>query len=211
MDKTKMAVEVFNKRANVYQDKFMNVDLYGDTFDLFCNSIPKPDAEILELACGPGNITRHLLNKRPHFKILGIDLAPNMIGLARINNPEAEFQVMDCRDISTIGRKYDAIMCGFCLPYLSKKDAVKLIGDASGLLNPHGVFYLSTMEENDDNKSGLRISSSRDSVYIHYHRSDYLTDALKENDFKIIDLCRQDYPTNDATKTIDLIIIAQKQ
>ncbi|MBC7864483.1 MAG: class I SAM-dependent methyltransferase, partial [Bacteroidia bacterium] len=61
MDKTKIAVTIFNKNANGYQNKFMDVNLYADTFDLFCNSIKNENAEILEIACGPGNITKYLL------------------------------------------------------------------------------------------------------------------------------------------------------
>ncbi len=209
MDKSKMAVEVFDKRANDYQAKFMDLDLYHDTFDIFCNNITKENPDILELACGPGNITKYLLKKRPDFKILGTDLAPNMIDLAKINNPSAIFQLMDCRDIDKIDKKYDAIMCGFGLPYLSKEESIKLISDACKLLNAHGVLYLSTMED-DYSKSGLQRSSYGDEAYIHYHQADYLTKALQENSFRIIDIQRKDYPTTNETKITDLVIIAVK-
>lgn len=122
----------------------------------------------------------------------------------------AVFQVMDCRDIGRLDDKYNGIMCGFCLPYLSKAAAVKLINDAAQLLNPNGVFYLSTMEENEDNKSGLKTSSTGDQLYMYYHQAEYLTNALQENNFSIIDLRRQDYPTQDGTSTTDLIILAGK-
>jgi len=209
MDKTKMAIDVFDKRANEYQARFMDVGLYHDTFDLFCNSITKENAEILELACGPGNITRYILNKRPDFKILGIDLAPNMIELAKRNNPTATFQCMDCRDIRLLGKKYDAVMCGFCLPYLSKEESVQLINDVYNLLEFNGLLYISTMED-DYAKSGLERSSSGDQMYIHYHEADYLTQALLENGFKIIEMQRKEYPKQDGSKTTDLVIIAGK-
>ena len=93
MDKTKMAVNAFDKNAETYQEKFMNLDLYHASFDLFCSKIPNENAKILEIACGPGNITQYLLEKRPDFKILGIDLAPRMLDLARINNPSAVFNL----------------------------------------------------------------------------------------------------------------------
>ena len=209
MDKTKIAVDVFDKWAIEYQDRFMNVDSYSDTFDLFCEHIQSENANLLELACGPGNITKYLLTKRPDLKILGTDLAPNMIRLAKINNPDAEFQLMDCRDIDMLHKKYDAIMCGFCLPYLSREEAIKLISDASKLLNPHGVLYLSTMED-DYHKSGFRKGSKGDEIYMHFHEADYLTAALEKNNFRIIDLHRQDYPEQDGTKMVDLVIVAEK-
>ncbi len=211
MDTTKIAVDVFNKSAKEYQDRFMDVDLYDATFDLFCDSITIENPNVLELACGPGNITRYLLKKRPDFKIVGTDLAPNMLELAKTNNPQAEFQLMDCREMSKMNKKYDAIMCGFALPYLSKEESIQLISDASERLNPNGILYISTMIETEDNKSGFKSSSSGEyKAYIFYHQTDYLTQALQENNFTIIDLKLQDYPTTDGTKTIDAVIIAKK-
>jgi ubiquinone/menaquinone biosynthesis C-methylase UbiE len=204
-----MVINVFNKYADMYQDKFMDVGLYHDSFDLFCSLIPK-NAEVLEIACGPGNISKYLLQKRPDFKIFGIDIASNMIALAKANNPKAEFQLMDARAIGTINRKFNAVMCGFCLPYLSKEETMKLISDASALLHTKGVFYISTMED-DYSKSGIKkTSSGTDETYMYFHQADYLSEALIADGFKIISLVRQDFPTTDETKTIDLVIIAQK-
>lgn len=210
MDKTKIAVEIFNKHASAYQNKFMDVSLYHDTFDIFCNHIKNQNAEVLELACGPGNITKYLLHKRPDLKIFGTDLAPNMIELARINNPEAEFDIMDSRAIEKLEKTYDGIMCGFVMPYLSKEEAIKLISDSFAILNPKGVLYISTMED-DYSKSGFRTGSAGDEIYMHYHQADYLTEALKDNGFYIIDIQRKIYPEQDNINTVDLIIIAVKQ
>jgi trans-aconitate methyltransferase len=209
MDHSINSVNIFNKLANLYQDKFMDVSLYDATFDLFCNNISKQNAEVLELACGPGNITKCLLNKRPDLKILGTDLAPKMIELAKINNPNAQFEIMDCRAIHTLNKKYDAIMCGFCLPYLSKEEAVQLIMDTSKILSSNGVIYISTMED-DYSKSGYRKGSQGDEMYMHYHEADYLNKVLENNDFKIIDLQRIVYPASDGTNITDLVIIAKK-
>jgi 2-polyprenyl-3-methyl-5-hydroxy-6-metoxy-1,4-benzoquinol methylase len=209
MDKTQMAVNVFNKCAAAYQDKFMDVSLYKDSFDLFCKNIVRNDADILEIACGPGNITRYLLNKRPGFKILGIDLAPSMLELARSNNPESEFRLMDCRDIGTLGKMYDAVMCGFCLPYLSRAEAVKLINDASGLLTTGGVVYLSTMED-DYSRSGYQTSGTGDQLYMYFHEAGYLYNALKKNGFTTIDLQHKEHVAADGTKTTDMIFVAKR-
>lgn len=208
MDKTKIAVSVFDKLADVYQGKFMDVYLYHDSLNNFCKQVPKANATILELACGPGNITKYLLSKRPDLDIFGIDLAPNMVALAKENNPNAKFEVMDCRAIATLRRKYDGIVCGFCLPYLSDIEAEKMIQDAGRLLNYSGILYLSTME-GYYNKSQWETGSSGDKVFMHYHHADELTRILKKEHFKIISLERLEYISN-AKETIDLIIIAKK-
>ncbi len=122
MDNYQETFETWNKLASLYQDKFMDLELYNESYDAFCNSIAKDNAKILEIGCGPGNITKYLLSKRPNYQIYGIDVAPNMIELARENNPTARFDVMDCRNISEINQDFDGIVCGFCLPYLSEGD-----------------------------------------------------------------------------------------
>lgn len=208
MNQTKIAVDIFNKLATGYQEKFMDVSLYHDSLDVFCNAIKKEKPEILELACGPGNITKYLLNKRPDFKILGSDLAPNMIELAKINNPTADFELMDCRAITNLDQKYDGILCGFGLPYLSKEEAIQFIKDASRNLNENGILYISTMEDNNT-KSGFKTGSTGDKMYQNFHQADYLIKALEENELKIIHLERKEYIHNEE-QTTDLIIIATK-
>jgi len=211
MEKYKETIDTYDKAAKDYQDKFMDMDLYNDTYDKFCELIDKESPDILEIGSGPGNISRYLLYKRPDFKILGIDLAPNMIDLARLNNPSASFEVMDCRDIGKLDSRFDAIMCGFCMPYLSKDDCAIMTEDFARLLNHSGVVYISTMED-EYNKSGFEVTSfsGENRVYIYYHQADYLTDCLRNNGFDIIDLQRKDYPEPDGTYLTDLILIAKK-
>lgn len=209
MDKTKIAVDIFNARANDYQEKFMDVSLYHNTLTLFCDTIEKEDAQVLDLACGPGNITKYINHLRPQFKILGIDLSPNMISLARGNNPQAEFRIMDCRDIYKLNQKYNAIIAGFCLPYLDKEAMEKLINDAYSLLESNGVMYISTMED-DYSTSGLRASSKGEMMFMHYYMESDIIAALKQNGFALIHTRRIKYVDKNNNATTDLEIIARK-
>lgn len=140
MDTYKETFDTWNKVAKLYQEKFMNLDLYDDTYDTFCEQVNIENSTILEIGCGPGNITKYLLNKRPDFRIEGIDILPNMIELAKANNPTADFKVMDCREIDKLQSKFDGIICGFCFPYLSEFDSSKLVKGCGNLLNDKGVY-----------------------------------------------------------------------
>lgn len=209
MDRNNIAVAVFDKLANLYQDKFMDVSLYADSLAFFCYNIKK-DAELLELACGPGNITKHLLTLRPDLRITGTDLAPNMIALAAKNNPTAVFKIMDCREIGKLERQYDAVMCSFCLPYLSMNETAILISDAAKIIISSGLLYISTMED-DYASSGLRKGSTGDEIFMHYYKEEDLASLLEKNSFTVIYLDRKRYAAGDGSETIDLIIIAQKK
>lgn len=211
-DRIKETIETYNVSAKSYQDKFMDMDLYNDTYDTFCHLITKSNAKIFEIATGPGNVIKYILCKRPDFKVFGIDLSSNTIELAKLNNPEAEFTVMDCRDIHVIDTKFDGILCAFCLPYLSKEESLKLITDASLLLEPDGVLYISTME-GDYNKSGYETTSfSGDNrVYVYYHQANFMTACLSELGFEILDFQRKQYPEPDGSFLTDMIFIARKK
>lgn len=203
------AADAFDKSAKIYQDKFMDVSLFAGTFNIFCDNIAINNAAILDIACGPGNISRYLLDRKPDYDVLGIDLSPNMLRLAQNNNPGAKFQLMDCREISNIEKRFEGVMCGFCLPYLTPKEASELIANVSSLLKPNGVFYLSTMEEDENTKSRFQISSSGDQVYVNYHREDDLTRAFRENNFEVINLTRFSSPDKDGSIITDLVIIGK--
>lgn len=211
MDKYAVTLDTYNKSAKQYQDKFMNLGLYNDGYDRFCTLLEKDDASVLDIACGPGNITRYVLSLHPHYHLMGIDLAPRMIELAATNNPSASFAVMDCRDISSIAMTFDGILCGFCMPYLSEGECDKLIGDMQGLLNPNGVIYFSAME-GDPSRSGYETTSfgGENMVYIHYHLASFMLNSLEKHRFDLIDLHRQQYPEADGSFSTDMIFLARK-
>jgi 2-polyprenyl-3-methyl-5-hydroxy-6-metoxy-1,4-benzoquinol methylase len=209
-DKSTQASTIFNKYAQEYQEKFMDVSLYKDSLQVFCNLINKEDSKVLDIACGPGNVTQYLLSEKPGLIVLGIDLAANMISLARRNNSNATFQVMDCRSISNLTGKFDAVVCAFCLPYLSKEETHKLVNDISTLLNEQGVCYISTMED-DYKKSGYETGSKGDQIYMHYYEGDYLIDLVAKCNFKIEAVSRVTSTMSNGKEVTDLVIICRKE
>lgn len=209
MDKYQTTFKTWNKIASLYEEKFMDLDIYDRSYDEFCAHVLRKNSTILEVGCGPGNITKYILTKRPDFKLLGVDIAPNMIELAKKNNPSASFSVMDCRQLDDLEGNYDAIMCGFCLPYLSKTDCSKFIHDCGNLLVDDGVFYFSFVE-GDYDKSGYQKGSTGDKSYFHYHRLEYLTKELKANNFVVSKILNESFEKSDESIEIHSIIIARK-
>lgn len=96
MDKNEETFATWNKVAKLYEEKFMDIDLYNDSYDLFCNALISKQASVLDVACGPGSITKYLLNKMPGLVVDAIDNASNMISLAKVNCPTANCWVSDC-------------------------------------------------------------------------------------------------------------------
>ena len=71
MDRYKETFETWNTIASLYQDKFMDLDIYNETYSIVCHSIAKNNATLLDIGCGPGNITKYILSTRPNFDVDG--------------------------------------------------------------------------------------------------------------------------------------------
>jgi len=211
MEDFELSVQRFDEFAGEYAQRFADVSGYADSIERFCDLIVNSRPHILELACGPGNVTRLLKERFHESRILGIDLAPQMIDLARKALPEVDFRVMDVRDISTIAEKFDAVMCSFCLPFLSKDDAAKLIADCAACMVSGGVLYVSTMEGNEERAGFETTSFSGDSaIYFNYHQQQDLKNAFSKSGFEIRHLKLQDYAEPDGSTTTDMIFIGVK-
>ena len=209
MDHASQAAQLFNKLAIHYQDRYMDVSAYGSVLDEFIGLFKEPSPSLLDIACGPGNITRYLLDRLPTARILGTDLAPAMIELARVNCPTASFEVMDCRKTDQLNQQFDGVVAGFCLPYLNPEEADQLIGDISHLLKKNGLLYLSTIE-GEREKSGPRKGSTGDEVYQYYYSSADIRNWLQQHGFRLISQHSAIMPGN-IHADLDLQVIAEKE
>ena len=171
----------WNRVAKRYEEKFMDIDLYDETYDLFLKNLAD-SSHVLDIGCGPGNISTYLLNKNSTLSITGVDLSANMIELAKKKIPEGAFEVLDVRDVGTLEKIFQGIVCGFCIPYLAINDVQKLLVECYEMLAPGGVFYLSFVDGKEE-QSGYITGSSGDSMYFYYHDLPSILGQLKNIGF----------------------------
>ncbi len=202
---------MFNKYAERYEQQYMNVAMYHESFDVLCNEVIENNATVLDVGCGPGNATKYLLNKRSDFTVTGIDLAPKMITLAKKNNPTATFKVFDGIQIKALNTTFNAILAAFFLPYLNKSQTLNFIKNSADIIKTKGMLYLSTMEgKNSDSSLQSSSHNKADTIFINYHEAAYIKKSLQQNGFKLIYEDRKKYTHKNGTPTTDLILIAKK-
>lgn len=188
----KTAFDAFETNALLYQEKYMDLHLYDDTYDAFLERL-KPDASVLELGCGPGNVTRYLLDKRPDLKLFATDFSPKMLSLAESNVPNASFRQMDARQIASLSEKFDATVCGFIAPYLERSALLKLIADCEKLLSADGSLYLSTIEGEYENSGWQSSSDGRSSTIVYLYPASDVKEMLFQNGFSAVSISRKSF------------------
>lgn len=195
--------------AGPYEAMFMDLSIYDHTYAQFCELLPHTNASVLELGCGPGNITRRLLDRCPELEILATDVSQNMIDLAKKNNPTIRTQLLDCRDLSGIDKQFDGIVCGFTIPYLSAEDVSKLITSCQRHLKPGGVLYLSFVPGPYD-RSGFISGRSGRRTYFFYHEEATIEAQLRKSLFDPVYREEIHYEKADGSSEKHLVVIAQR-
>lgn len=204
-------IHIFDRCAEMYRDKFMEFDRYQPSLDVFSNYLQN-DFKVLDVGCGPANLSVYIQKKYPAIKFFGIDLSSKMLQLAKENLPGGEFQQMDCRNIDRLPEKFDAVICGFCLPYLPVEDSIDFLKKVSEIIHSEGIVYLSTMVANNYCSNWVKSSRGGDQKLLtYYHRSGQLIETLLKYDFSILyDQVMEDQE-RDGIRFRDQIIIARKQ
>ena len=209
MDTSQVTVNTFDRLAETYARKYLALNSYDDYYRQFCSLIAKQGGSVLDVACGPGNVSAFLVRERPDLQVLGIDLAPNMVRLAQTHVPSASFLVHDCRRLSDLGRVFDGIAYAFGLNYLNQEDAEQFFESLTKVLAPNGVLYLSAMSGPRE-QSGLQTSGNGDQIYVHYRPKAEIEQLVKSTGLELIISNEIASPASASMPGIDVVLVARR-
>ncbi len=207
MDTCQISVNTFDRLAETYAQKYLALDTYDAYYRQFCLHVARQGATVLDVACGPGNVSAFLVRERPDLQVLGIDLAPRMVQLAQTHVPSASFLLHDCRHLADLGRVFEGIAYAFGLNYLNQEDAEQFFESLSKVLAPNGVLYLSAMSGPTEH-SGLQTSSSGDPIYMYYRPRQEIERLVQRAGLELVFLDEIASPANASKPTIDVVLVA---
>jgi len=147
----KLTIESYNNSAEGFKTKISQIDNYNETYDYIASLLSDGD-EVLDLACGPAQIPKFIL-KSKKVSVTGVDLSDGMLNIAREEIPDGNFVNHSIIDYSD-GKKYDACILGFGIPYLSSDETNQCICNASENIADGGYFYISFMSTSRFEKTG---------------------------------------------------------
>jgi trans-aconitate methyltransferase len=96
---------------------------------------PKPGEHILDLGCGPGQLTAKIAERGAN--VVGLDASPAMIGQARQNFPQLSFVLQDASEMQ-FHEQFDAVFSNAALHWML--DRIEVARAVTASLKPGGRF-----------------------------------------------------------------------
>lgn len=180
-DYKKITLESYKKNVAIFSEHFKGVfDLEKrKEFSKFTQLLP--GKKILDVGCGAGD--HSLWFKQNGFDVVGIDLSPEMVSLAKEKG--IDVSLMDMEDISFTHNYFDGIWSVTSILHLKKDRVPFLIDKFSNLLSSKGILFIVLKKGYGEE---IKVDSKNKSTkrYFAYWQKEELMDILKKH-FELIE------------------------
>lgn len=197
-------IDCYNKTARKYADKFKN-ELEWKHFDRFvlkefCNK-NRSKGQIIDLGCGPGHTTNFLFEQGA-TNIVGTDLSPEMVKIAKLSFPGINFEVADLLELPYPDDSFHAAIAFYAIVHFDY-DKVKIAFEqVHRVLKSESEFLFSFHIGNET----VTLDSFLDeqvNIKFQFFDVEKIKTLVNETGFKIIDVIKRDpytseYPTERA-------------
>jgi SAM-dependent methyltransferase len=120
-----------------------------DGFAEFCRAVGGP---VYDLGCGPGHATRYLAGRGVEAR--GIDLAPEMIRIARAQNPTLTFAVGSMTALEAPDASWAGAAALYVITHLERDERRRAFREIARVLRPGGWLLLAFHISSADHPMG---------------------------------------------------------
>lgn len=103
-----------------------------------------PHSRVLDVGSGTGRPTAQVLAEAGH-EVLGVDVSPVMVELARRQVPDASFECADIRHVTLEDSSFDAACAYFSLLQMSRDDQSELVRRLGRVVTRGGLLMMATV------------------------------------------------------------------
>lgn len=137
MEKQALVKKGYEKLAVRY-DAQRNLYANRRLLKRFVKTLNRKKGRILDLGCGAGvPVARFLVQEG--FSVTGIDIAPNMLRLARKNVPRATFRKMDMTAMNFARAKFDGAVAFYSIIHVPRARHATIYRRLHRILKPGGI------------------------------------------------------------------------
>lgn len=139
---------------------------------------------IADLGCGPGQIARYLHDAG--VEVVGVDLSPAMIRIARTRCPGVEFKVDDMMSLSFDDASLAGAVSFYSIVHFGPSELDSVFIECARAIEPGGLFLVAFHIGNDvkhvDDLWGVGVS-----LDFRFHEPWFVTKSLMRSGFSVIE------------------------
>ncbi len=132
-------IKSYDQSATNYAESRFGIDLIEQR-NRFLDLLPGAALPLLDLGCGPGRDTKHLLEK--NYRVIGADLSEGMLSEARRRVPQGQFVQADMLKLPFAEASFGGIWCCAALLHLPRALAAPALAEMFRVLGPGGALFL---------------------------------------------------------------------
>jgi len=188
MQKLNDIIDCYNKTAEKYADKFIN-ELEQKHLDrILLNSFAienSNNGRLVDLGCGPGQTTKYLFDCGL-TNIIGVDISPAMIEIAKKINPTLKFETADILNLKYTDKTFGSAISFYSIVHFGYEQIKIAFKEINRILADDGQFLFSFHIGNNI----VHLNDFLDqavNIDFYFFELNKILDLLKETSFEIID------------------------
>ena len=134
--------------------------------DLLARVDAADPATVVDLGCGPGNLTALLVERWPGARVVGLDSSAEMIEKARATTPAVDFRVANLRDWATGADQVDVLVSNATLQWVPGH--LELLPDLVARVNPGGWLAFQVPGNFDEPSHTIRAELAAQAPYAEH-------------------------------------------
>lgn len=145
-----LSIKEFTEAARVYESGHAGIyEICKDDYPQMLEELQRePFEDVLDVGCGTGAVLELLNGEYPNKRLVGLDLTPGMIGVARAKQLDnVRFVVGDAEALPFGSQSFDAVLCSNSFHHYPHPE--KFFSGAARVLRPGGRLILRDYTSND--------------------------------------------------------------
>lgn len=205
-DKSKLAVNTYNKIAGVYTKEYFDDLSDAPYLDKFLKMLSSR-SKILDIGSGPGQFSKYI-NERG-FDVSGIDYSDEMVAIAKKKVPSVTFQKMDMRKLEFEPETFDALLVSYSLIHIPSNQIPSTLKGFNRVLKPNGYIEV-IAQKGKANQVIDEPFMPTEKMFFNFFTKDRISKFLQKAGFGVV--FQEEKPTQDPNSVGNKIIytIARK-
>jgi SAM-dependent methyltransferase len=143
-DWNRLLVESYDRVAEQYTEQFFNEldrkPFDRDLLDRYADTV-RGHGKVCDLGCGPGHVARYL--RARGVEVVGVDISPRMVEVARQFNPGIPFDQGDMRALDVPDSSLAGVVAFYSIIHLARSVVPRALDEMMRVLRPGGVALIS--------------------------------------------------------------------